>query len=105
VDSAPLFSATAAATSSPSPARRTPDAGDLACVGVLVEDVLDLARVDVESAADDELLLAVDDEEVTVLVDPGYVAGAEPPAESIASALAMSSPVSAGRSDRERGAR
>ena len=46
--------------------------------GMLVEDVLDLARIHVVSATDDHVLLAIDDEEVTVLVDPGQVAGAEP---------------------------
>src|SRR5579875_2864906 len=45
---------------------------------VLVEHLLDLARVDVVAAADDELLLAVDDEEVAVLVDPAHVAGVQP---------------------------
>src|SRR3954462_13629221 len=45
---------------------------------VLVEDLLDLARVDVVAAADDQLLLAVDDEEVAVLVDLAHVAGVEP---------------------------
>ena len=45
---------------------------------VLVEDLLDLARVHVVAAADDQLLLAVDDEEVAVLVDLGHVAGLEP---------------------------
>src|SRR3954454_9448286 len=46
--------------------------------GVLVEDLLDLARVDVVAAADDHVLLAVDDEEVAVLVDLGHVARVEP---------------------------
>src|SRR3712207_5380400 len=46
--------------------------------GVLVEDLLDLARVDVVAAADDHLLLAVDDEEVAVLVDLAHVARPEP---------------------------
>jgi hypothetical protein len=45
---------------------------------VLVEDLLDLARVDVVAAADDHVLLAVDDEEVAVLVDAGHVARVEP---------------------------
>ena len=48
-------------------------------VGVLVEHLLDLARVDVEAAADDHLLLAVDDEEIAVVVDPGQIAGVKPP--------------------------
>ena len=45
---------------------------------VLVEDLLDLARVDVVAAADDHVLLAVDDEEVAVLVDGRHVAGVQP---------------------------
>src|SRR5918997_5477275 len=45
---------------------------------VLVEDLLDLARVDVVAAADDQLLLADHDEEVAVLVDLGHVARVEP---------------------------
>jgi hypothetical protein len=45
---------------------------------MLVEHLLDLARVDVEAAAQDHLLLAVDDEEVAVLVDPRHVARVEP---------------------------
>jgi hypothetical protein len=45
-----------------------------------VEDLLDLARVDVEAVADDHVLLAVDDEVVAVGVPPGQVAGVEPPA-------------------------
>src|SRR3954447_17209715 len=46
--------------------------------GMLVEDLLDLARIDVVAAADDHVLLAIDDEEVAVLVDLGHVAGVEP---------------------------
>ena len=78
VASAPALSATAAPTSSPSSSCGIADHGGLAHRGVLVEDLLDLARVDVVAAADDELLLAVDDEEVAVLVDAADVAGAEP---------------------------
>ena len=47
--------------------------------GVPGEHVLDVARVDVEPAADDEVLLAVDDAEVPVAVDRADVAGGEPP--------------------------
>src|SRR6476469_6712903 len=47
---------------------------------VLVEHLLDLARVDVVAAADDQVLLAVDDVEVALLVDAGHVAGVEPTA-------------------------
>src|SRR5215207_9388113 len=51
---------------------------DLADGGMLVEDLFDLARVDVEPAADDQLLLAVDDEEVAVLVALREIAGVQP---------------------------
>src|SRR3954447_10046380 len=57
---------------------RHPDHGRLAHRGVLVEDLLDLARIDVVATADDHVLLAVDDEEVAVLVDLCHVAGVEP---------------------------
>ncbi len=40
--------------------------------------LLDLARVDVVAAADNQVLLAVDDEVVAILVDCGDVAGVEP---------------------------
>jgi hypothetical protein len=49
-------------------------------VGVLVEDLLDLARVDVVAAADDHVLLAVDDVQVPVVVGARDVAGVEPAA-------------------------
>ena len=52
--------------------------GRLLHVGMLVEHLLDLARVDVVAAPDDQVLLAIHDEEVPVLVDLGHVAGAEP---------------------------
>src|SRR5262249_7483168 len=55
-----------------------PDHGRLGDRGMLVEDLLDLARVDVVAAADDHLLLAVHDEEVAVLVHPGQVTSPEP---------------------------
>ena len=47
---------------------------------MLVEHLLDLARVDVVAAADDQVLLAVDDVEVAVLVGAGHVAAVEPAA-------------------------
>ena len=47
---------------------------------MLVQHLLDLARVDVVAAADDHVFLAVDDEEVAVLVHRGHVAGVEPAA-------------------------
>src|SRR6266436_3347980 len=48
-------------------------------LGVGVEDLFDLVRVDVESAADDQVLLALDDEEEAVLVEPAHVPGMQPP--------------------------
>jgi hypothetical protein len=45
---------------------------------MLVEHLLDLPRVDVVAAANDQVLLPVDDVEVAVLVDPGQVTGVEP---------------------------
>ena len=45
---------------------------------MLVEHLLDLARVDVVAAADDHVLLAVDDEVVAVGIDAADVAGVEP---------------------------
>src|SRR5579872_7486103 len=57
---------------------RHADHGGLGDRGMLVEHLLDLARVDVVAAADDQVLLAVHDVEVAVLVDPGQVAGVEP---------------------------
>ena len=47
---------------------------------VLVEHLLDLAGIDVVAAADDQVLLAIDDEEVAVLVDLREVTGVEPAA-------------------------
>src|SRR6266496_6026430 len=57
---------------------RHPDDRRLGDGRVLVEDLLDLPRVDVVAAADDQVLLAVDDEEVTLLVDPAHIAGVDP---------------------------
>ena len=48
--------------------------------GVGEEHLLDLAGVHVEAAADDHVLLAIDDEEVAVGVAVAEVAGVEPPA-------------------------
>src|SRR4029453_15910993 len=55
-----------------------PDDRALAHRRVLVEHLLELPRVDVVAAANDQLLLAVDDEEVAVLVDAPDVAGPKP---------------------------
>src|SRR5204863_8149507 len=57
---------------------RNPDDRGFPNGGMLVEDLLDLARVDVVAAADHKLLLSVDDEVVAVLVDGSDVAGVEP---------------------------
>src|SRR2546421_3887799 len=45
---------------------------------MLVEDLVDLARIDLESGDDDHLLFAVDDEEVAVSVHADDVAGVKP---------------------------
>ncbi len=42
------------------------------------QPVLDLARVDVEPRTDDLVFVSADDEQVTVFVDDGKVAGAKP---------------------------
>ena len=49
--------------------------GDL---GQLVDDRLDLAGVDVLAAADDHVLCAVDQNQITVLVQPADVPGVQP---------------------------
>ena len=46
--------------------------------GVLDQRVLDVARVDVEAAADDQVLLAVDDVQVAVRVPVADVPGVQP---------------------------
>ena len=45
-----------------------------------VQHVLDLGRVDVVAAADDELLAPADDEQEPVLVEVAEVTGVEPAA-------------------------
>ena len=55
----------------------TDDAG-LDDVGVVEQDGLDVDGVDVVAAPDDDVLLATDDVEVAVGVEPGQVAGVEP---------------------------
>jgi hypothetical protein len=92
-----IFAFSAATSASPSSA--TPGPGDddrddrLAEVGVrhaddralgdagqVVERGLDLGRVDVEAAADDQVLAAADDRDVAARVDLADVAGAKPAA-------------------------
>src|SRR5215469_1136480 len=55
-----------------------PDHGDLRDGRMLVQDFLDLTRVHVVTAPDDEVLLAVDNVVVAVLVYPRHVSSAEP---------------------------
>jgi hypothetical protein len=57
---------------------RQADHGGLGDGGMLVEHLLDLPRVDVVAAADDQVLLPVHDVEVAAGVDPGQVTGVEP---------------------------
>src|SRR5690348_12157858 len=59
---------------------RDSDDGGFGYGWMLVDDLFDLARVHVESAADDHVLLPVHDVEIAVLVDSGQVAGLEPAA-------------------------
>src|SRR5262245_16062264 len=54
------------------------DDGPLRDRGMRVQHLLDLARIDVEASADDQVLLALDDEEEAVLVEAPHVAGVEP---------------------------
>src|SRR5580698_8347867 len=56
-----------------------PHDGDLQDRRVLADDVLHVLWIDVQPAADDEILLALDDEEVPVVVEVAHVAGVEPP--------------------------
>ena len=72
---------------------RDPDHGRLGDRRMLVQDLLDLPRVDVVPAADDQLLLAVHDEEVAVLVDPARSPVRNQPS-GIASAVASGFPSS-----------
>src|SRR5690606_12719291 len=51
---------------------------DLVDVGVDHQRLLDGARIDVEAGGDDEVLYAVDEKDVAVLVDVADVAGAQP---------------------------
>src|SRR5947209_20401683 len=46
--------------------------------GMLEQGVLDIAGVDVEATTDDQVLLAVDDEQVAVLVEIAEIAGVQP---------------------------
>src|SRR5262249_6385683 len=57
---------------------RDADHGGLGDGRVLVQDLLDLPRVDVVAAPDDQVFAPVDDEVEAVVVDPGQVTAAEP---------------------------
>src|SRR4029453_4156703 len=59
---------------------RHPDDRGLRRLRKRVEDLLDLAGVDVEAPADDEVLLALDDVEEALPVQSPHVAGVEPAA-------------------------
>ena len=57
---------------------RAADDGDLGDVGVQQQDLLDFARIDVRSAADDEILGPILEREVTVGVEAPEIAGVQP---------------------------
>src|SRR5262249_30351444 len=60
------------------PGVRHPDALHVLDFWMLVEELLDLARVDVLAAADDDVLHATDDVAVAPIVDGGEVTGVHP---------------------------
>src|SRR3990172_6919053 len=59
---------------------RHSDHGGLGGLGEGVERLLDIPRIDVEAAADDEVLLALHNVEKVLGVEPAHVPRAEPPA-------------------------
>ena len=69
---------TTAQISSPCSSSANADDRDLGDRRVPGQHLLDLARVDVEAAPDDQVLLAVDDRDEAVVVFGAEVAGAEP---------------------------
>ena len=54
------------------------DDGDLGDAGVVVQELLDLGRIDVLAPPDDQLLAAADDPVVAVVALAGEVAGVKP---------------------------
>src|SRR4249919_2162569 len=78
-------------------ALRVPAADDRRALdrGVFEERLLDVAREDVEAAPDDQILLAVDDVEVAVVVHPPEVARVQPAAAHRLLSLFGSPPVAA----------
>ena len=74
---------------SPSRSSGTPITAAARTAGDLAQQVLDLARRDVEAAADDDLLRAPDDREVAVVVEHAGVAGVQPPVVGEDRALAL----------------
>ena len=71
---------THATTSSPHSAMPAADDGDLEHVGMAQQRFLDLARVDVRPAADDQVLAAVLERQEAAGVERADVAGMQPPA-------------------------
>jgi hypothetical protein len=65
-------------SSSPSASSGTPNTCTSLHLGVAVQELLDLARVDVLAAADHHVLDAADDVAVALVVDGGQVAGVHP---------------------------
>ena len=90
---APGRSCTNATTSSPYVGVRPPDhrRGDDVRVGE--HRVLDIPRIDVDAAADDQVLEPVDDVEVAVGVEPADVAGVQPAAAHRVRRLGVGVPV------------
>ena len=74
----PLFSSTTALTASPHLRVGHADDGAVLHRGVAPDHLLDLARIDVEAARDDHVLLAVGDVQEAFLVDVADVAGVQP---------------------------
>jgi hypothetical protein len=68
---------------------------------VLIQHLFDLARIDVGTAADDQLLLAVDDLQIAVTVEHADIAGGEPAVGAEAAGIDLGVLVVA---DRHRGA-
>ena len=88
----PAAATTKATTSSPQPGRRDSDHGGALDRRVLLERQLDLPRVDVEAAGDDQLLEPAGDREVSVArIDPADIPGPKPTPGRKLSAVAPSS--------------
>ena len=90
VSDAPARSTTYAFTSSPSRSSGTPTTAARRDRRMRHEHVLDLARIHVEAAAQDHVLLAIDDRQIPVGVELADVAGPEPPRSASAVASGRS---------------